>query len=101
MNAAFNDTIANGEKFHLNWDKNLHSVDKNLGVFRLSYLDEGIIAYKLAYDLTGKITITSAVQLPGTDELDRHNRRQNRKMDARRSERHLIRLLAADSRRRA
>lgn len=56
MNSAFNDTIANGEKFHLNWDKNLHGVDTNLGVFRLSYLDEGIIAYKLAYDLTGEIT---------------------------------------------
>jgi hypothetical protein len=54
MNSAWNGTIANGALFHVNWDKNLHDVEKDLGVFRMSYLDDGIIAYKLAVDLTGK-----------------------------------------------
>ncbi|KAK0387734.1 hypothetical protein NLU13_3979 [Sarocladium strictum] len=52
MNSAWNDTITNGGLFNLNWDQNLHNVDIDLGVFRVFYLDEGIIAYKLAVDLT-------------------------------------------------
>lgn len=59
MNSAWNDTITNGGLFNLNWDQNLHNVDIDLGVFRVFYLDEGIIAYKLAVDLTGNDGLTS------------------------------------------
>jgi hypothetical protein len=54
MNSAWNDTIANGATFYLNWNQNLPGVDKDLGVFHVSYLEQGIIAYRLAVDLTGK-----------------------------------------------
>lgn len=68
MNSAWNDTISNGETFNLNWDKNLHGIDADLGVFRMSYLDEGIIAYKLTVDLSGEFC-GCAVAEGGADDL--------------------------------
>ncbi|KAH8170016.1 hypothetical protein LIA77_10560 [Sarocladium implicatum] len=52
MNSAWNDTIANGELYNLNWDRSLHGIDSSLGVYQISYLEDGIIAYKLAVDIT-------------------------------------------------
>lgn len=61
MNSEWNSSISNGELFHLNWDKGLNGVEADLGLFRVLYLEEGVISYKLALDLTGMSTFAVVV----------------------------------------
>lgn len=54
MNEDWNESISNGHTFTLRWNESLEGIAAELGVFKVTYPEDGLVNYELVTNLTGK-----------------------------------------------
>lgn len=55
LNEKWNDSISNGHPFTIRWNESLNdALSPGLGLFKITYPRNGVAAYELISDLTGK-----------------------------------------------
>lgn len=54
-NEHWNHTIQNGQLLSLSWNRSIRGIEADLGLFKVSYLGEGVTAYRLKTNLTGEL----------------------------------------------
>ncbi len=55
LNDQWNDTISSGSTFMLQWNATVNPRDSELGLFQITYPEEGVVVYQLASNLTRKL----------------------------------------------
>jgi hypothetical protein len=55
LNDQWNNTIVSGESFMLQWNATVNPRDSELGLFKITYPEDGMVVYQLASNLTRKL----------------------------------------------
>ncbi|KAG6008448.1 hypothetical protein E4U21_004470 [Claviceps maximensis] len=72
LNEQWNDSISNGQPFILKWNQSLAKSSPRLGLFKIRYPKDGIVAFDMVSNLTGPIDSVSYEWTPnylGDNEL--------------------------------
>ncbi|PNY23069.1 Uncharacterized protein TCAP_06978 [Tolypocladium capitatum] len=54
LNDDWNDSISNGELFTLRWNQSVVKAGSQLGLFKVTYPQDGVVVYELVTNLTGE-----------------------------------------------
>lgn len=67
LNEEWNDSISNGHPFTIQWNESLDRTQApELGLFKITYPKDGVIAYELVSNLTG--VYHNPIELSDTDK---------------------------------
>ncbi|KAK4074459.1 uncharacterized protein Triagg1_5055 [Trichoderma aggressivum f. europaeum] len=71
LNEEWNDSISNGHPFAIQWNESLDGTQApELGLFKITYPKDGVIAYELVSNLTGSMNNENATCLWTPSHLD-------------------------------
>lgn len=65
LNTDWNDSISNGDSFGLKWNVSVAGTAAKLGLFKVTYPENGVVVYEFASNLTGMWlgTLTTFIRL--------------------------------------
>ncbi|KAJ6446866.1 Lipoic acid synthetase [Purpureocillium lavendulum] len=64
LNDEWNDSISNGDPFTLRWNQSVAKAGSQLGLFKVTYPEDGVIVYELVTNLTESMDTAQCVWTP-------------------------------------